>query len=183
MRRPGKPNSNADNFPPMVPHGVYPAAGTDNWVAIACRSDDDWRRLAKAIGAPWALDPALGSFAARMARREEIDGLIAQWTGGQQREQIEASVRSAGVPVALVARPEDRIEKDSRTQAWGLWPQVRHDEIGETRVEGVPVHLSETDWSIARGAPCLGHDNDFVYGSLLGLSADEIAGLKARKVI
>jgi crotonobetainyl-CoA:carnitine CoA-transferase CaiB-like acyl-CoA transferase len=183
MRRPGKPNSNSDNFPPMVPHGVYPAAGSDNWVAIACRSDADWKRLAEAVGASWALDPALDTFAARMARREEIDRGIGQWTSGLQREQVEATLRSAGVPVDQVARPEDRIEKDPRTAAWGLWPQVRHDEIGEVRVEGVPVHLSETDWSITRGAPCLGHDNDFVYGSLLGLSADEIAGLKSRKVI
>jgi crotonobetainyl-CoA:carnitine CoA-transferase CaiB-like acyl-CoA transferase len=183
MRRPGKPNSNRDNFPPMVPHGIYPAAGNDNWVAIACRSDEDWARLAAAIGADWALDPALATFAARMARREEIDRLIGAWTAGLERGQIEALVRKAGVPVSQVARPEDRIENDPRTSAWGLWPKVRHDEIGETRVEGVPVHMSATDWSITRGAPCLGHDNDFVYGSLLGLSGDEIADLKARKVI
>jgi crotonobetainyl-CoA:carnitine CoA-transferase CaiB-like acyl-CoA transferase len=51
------------------------------------------------------------------------------------------------------------------------------------RVEGVPVHLSATDWSITRGAPCLGADNNFVYGALLGMSDSEIAGLKQRKVI
>ena len=28
-----------------VPHGVYPAAGTDRWVAIACQDDGQWRRL------------------------------------------------------------------------------------------------------------------------------------------
>jgi len=183
MRRPGKPNSNSDNFPPMVPHGIYPAAGSDNWVAIACRSDEDWKRLADVIGADWARDPALDQFAARMARRDEIERKIAEWTGVLERDEIERRVRAAGVPVGLVARPEDRIENDPRTATWGLWPQVRHDEIGETRVDGIPIHLSETDWSITRGAPCLGNDNDFVYGSLLGLSSDEIADLKTRKVI
>ena len=183
MRREGKPNSNSDNFPPMVPHGVYPALGEDNWVSIACRSDDDWARLAGAIGADWARDPALATFAARMARREEIDRKVGEWTSGQERGAIESRVRSAGVPVAQVARPADRIDNDPRTAAWGLWPTVQHDEIGEVRVEGIPVHMSETDWSISRGAPCLGADNDYVFGSLLGLPADEIADFKARGII
>ena len=183
MRRPGKPNSNSDNFPPMVPHGVYPAAGDDNWVAIACRSDDDWARLAQVIGADWTRDPALASFAARMARRDEIDAKIGEWTRGLEQARIEAAVRAAGVPVGLVARPADRIDHDPRTSSWGLWPEVHHEEIGDVRVEGVPIHLSETDWSITRGAPCLGADNDYVYGSLLGMAPDEIADFRERGVI
>lgn len=183
MRREGKSNSNSDNLPPMVPHGIYPASGDNNWVAIACRSDDDWTRLTGAIGAEWARDPALGSFAARMARREELDRRIGEWTAGRDRAAIVATLRSAGVPVDQVARPADRIDNDPRTATWGLWPTVQHEEIGETRVEGIPVHMSETDWSISRGAPCLGADNDYVWGTLLGLSADEIADYRERGVI
>jgi crotonobetainyl-CoA:carnitine CoA-transferase CaiB-like acyl-CoA transferase len=33
-----------------APHGVYPADQDDRWVAIACETDDQWRRLARAIG-------------------------------------------------------------------------------------------------------------------------------------
>jgi crotonobetainyl-CoA:carnitine CoA-transferase CaiB-like acyl-CoA transferase len=183
MRRAGKPNSNADNWPPMAPHGVYPAAGDDNWVAIACRDDADWRRLADAVGEPWARDPALATADARMARRDEIDTALGAWTKGLERARIAALVKDAGVPIGQVARPADRIDHDPRTSGWGLWPEVVHDEIGKVRVEGIPLHLSETDWSITRGAPCLGNDNHFVYGDLLGLSADEIADLSARKVI
>jgi benzylsuccinate CoA-transferase BbsF subunit len=183
MRRPGKPNSNSDNFPPMAPHGIYAAAGEDSWVAVACRDDDDWQRLAATIGEPWALDPDLATFDARMARRDEIDRKLEEWTRQRERKQVDETIRTAGVPVAQVAMPEDRIENDPRTASWGLWPEVQHDEIGKVRVEGVPIHMSETDWSITRGAPCLGSDNDFVYGSLLGLAPGEIEDLKARKVI
>jgi crotonobetainyl-CoA:carnitine CoA-transferase CaiB-like acyl-CoA transferase len=183
MRQPGKPDSNADNYPAMAPHGIYAAAGDDNWVAIAVRDDADWQRLAAAIGEPWAQDPSLGTFAGRMARRGEIDGKINEWTRGRDRAKVEGAMREAGVPVGQVARPQDRIEHDPRTSSWGLWPEVEHDEIGKVRVEGIPIHMSETDWSITRGAPCLGNDNDYVYGSLLGLSPDEIADLGERKVI
>jgi crotonobetainyl-CoA:carnitine CoA-transferase CaiB-like acyl-CoA transferase len=183
MRRPGKPNSNADNFPAMAPHGIYPAAGDDSWVAIACRDDDDWQRLAATVDEEWARDPRWATFAGRMAGRDELDRELAGWTRRAERRAVEATLRSAGVPVAQVATPEDRIEHDPRTSRWNLWPSVEHDEIGTTRVEGLPVHLSETDWSIAHGAPCLGADNDFVYGSLLGLSESEIEALRERRVI
>ena len=79
--------------------------------------------------------------------------------------------------------PEDRIDHDPRTAKWNLWPWVHHAEIGDVRVEGVPIHMSETDWIIARAAPCLGDDNEFVYGSLLGLGEAEIADLASRGVI
>jgi crotonobetainyl-CoA:carnitine CoA-transferase CaiB-like acyl-CoA transferase len=47
----------------------------------------------------------------------------------------------------------------------------------------MPMHLSETDWVIARGAPCLGEHNRFVFGELLGLSPNEIDQHAAAGVI
>jgi benzylsuccinate CoA-transferase BbsF subunit len=55
--------------------------------------------------------------------------------------------------------------------------------MGQVRVDGVPAHFSETDWTIRHGAPCLGQHNDFVYGELLGLSASEIEQLRAEGVL
>ena len=183
MRRPGKPNSNADNFPGMVPHGVFAAAGDDSWVAIACRDDDDWQLLAKTIGEQWALDAAYATYEGRVAGRAELERQVEEWTKRHDRHEAEQILRQAGVPAGKVSSPEDRIDNDERTSRWGLWPTVAHDEIGDTRVEGIPIHMSESDWSITRGSPCLGVDNDLVYGSLLGLSQDELADLSSRGVI
>ena len=82
-----------------------------------------------------------------------------------------------------MARPAERIDGDPNTADWGLWPTVTHQAMGEVRVDGLPVHLSETDWTMTRGAPCLGQDNDEVFGKLLGLSAGEIDELRAEGVI
>ena len=41
MRRTDRESSNRSSHPPMAPHGVFPAAGEDSWVAIACRDDAD----------------------------------------------------------------------------------------------------------------------------------------------
>jgi crotonobetainyl-CoA:carnitine CoA-transferase CaiB-like acyl-CoA transferase len=82
-----------------------------------------------------------------------------------------------------VQTPEDRIDHDPGTSAFGLWPTVEHREMGRVRVDGLPYHLSETDWKMERGAPCLGQHNEYVYGEILGLSGSEIAALAEEGVI
>ena len=42
---------------------------------------------------------------------------------------------------------------------------------------------SRTDWAVERGAPCLGEHNDYVFGELLGIDADELAALRADGVV
>jgi crotonobetainyl-CoA:carnitine CoA-transferase CaiB-like acyl-CoA transferase len=174
VRESGSVNSNADSLPLMVPHGIYPAAAEDTWVAIACRDDDDWMLLAAAIGEDWAHDTRLDRVDGRLAEREDIEKRVAAWTAQRPAEEVRDALRRSGVPCAKVASPPDRVDHDPATARWGLWPTVRHTEMGEVRVDGMPMHLSETDWVIARGAPCLGEHNGYVFGELLGLSSDEI---------
>lgn len=173
-RRPGQPDSNHGDHPPMEPHGVFPAAGEDSWVAVACRDDDDWARLAAVLGEPWATDERLTTLGGRRAAREELDRGLSEWTARLDRHEIVSRLRRAGVPVALVASPPERIDEDPATEEWGLWPTVVHPEMGAVRVDGVGVHLSETDWRIERPAPCLGEHNRLVFGELLGLDGQAI---------
>jgi crotonobetainyl-CoA:carnitine CoA-transferase CaiB-like acyl-CoA transferase len=43
--------------------------------------------------------------------------------------------------------------------------------------------MSETESAVWRAAPIMGQDNDWFFGEIMGLSADEIADLTARGVI
>ena len=181
--REGMPDSNHSQYPRMAPHNIYEAAGDDEWVAIACRTDDDWRALGTVVGEPWCDDARLASCDGRLAHETELDALISGWTRTRERAAVAESLRAVGVPAVAVARPEDRIEHDVGTSAWGLWPVAHHREMGDVRVDGLPVHLSATDWEITRGGPCLGEHNDLVFGEILGLSVDEIAELRAHGVI
>ncbi len=183
LRRQGMPHSNRSQSPPMAPHGIYPAAGEDRWVAIACRDDSDWVALAEVVGEPWAIGARYATLGDRLADEDDLDDALGGWTGVQDRHDIVARLHAAGVPVSVVATPEDRIDHDAGTSAWGLWPTVHHTEMGDVGVDGIPLHLSETDWRIERGAPCLGEHNDIVFGDILGLSAEEIAGLREQGAI
>lgn len=183
MRREGSPHSNRNAFPAMAPHGIYPCAGDDEWLAISVRDDEDWRAFGKAVGADWANAERFASRQARLAAQDELDGLVAGWTREREKFETEHALQAAGVPAAAVQKPRERIDADPDTERLGLWPTVRHTKMGELRVDGIPAKFSKTPWHIARGGPCLGEHNDEVLARLLGLGADEIDALREEGVI
>jgi crotonobetainyl-CoA:carnitine CoA-transferase CaiB-like acyl-CoA transferase len=181
-RRPGCPDSNRGRSPLMVPHNIYPACGEDNWIAIACQGDEAWAALAAHSGAAAAGDPRFRTVEDRAVHESELDALLAQWTSRHDCYELAAQLRELGVAAAAVARPGERIDSDPTTAEWGLWPEVEHTEIGRVRVDGLPVHLSETDWELRRAAPCLGEHTDEVLARLTGLDSDELTRLRAEGV-
>lgn len=182
-RRPGQPNGNHAAYDEMAPHAVYPARGDDRWVAIACRDDDDWARAVGVLGEAWADDERWRLLAGRLRDQDELDARLAAWTGERDAEAIASSFVAAGVPASAVRRPPERIDGDPDILGWQLFPEVHHPEIGSVRVEGLPVHFSDTDWSIDRAAPCLGQHGDYVLGELLGRDADTRAALRDAGVV
>lgn len=174
LRRAGMPNSNRSQFPRMAPHGIYPCVGDDEWVAIAVRDERDWSAARDTMQLPDR---------DRFGDEDTLDAEIASWTRSRTKFVVADELQARGVPAAAVLKPHERIDDDENTAAWGLWPTVSHREMGDVRVDGVPVHFSETDWRIANGAPCLGQHNEAVFGGILGLSSDAIDELRAEGVI
>ena len=183
MRREGSPNGNRSDSPPMAPHGVFEALGKDEWVAIACRDDAEWASLRQLIGEEWAKAERLETLEGRLASQDELETCMTRWTCGRDKFETAERLQAVGVAAAAVQRPEERIDRDPGTSEWGLWPTVTHSKMGAVRVDGMPVHLTKTDWKIERGAPCVGEHNDKVYSELLGLSSDEIESLRSEGVI
>ena len=182
-RRAGQPHANRSEWPPMAPHGIYPCAGDDDWIAIACRHQADWKAFADVVDEGWCGEPQFADLAARLAAQDELDARISAWTAPQGKFEVEDLLRVAGVPVAAVMKPEERIDRDPSTGEFGLWPTVRHTKMGDVRVDGQPVHFSKTDWRLQRGGPCLGEHTEEVLTRVLGYSADEVAAFRAEAVI
>ena len=152
-------------------------------MAIACRDQDDWERLCAVIGDGWCADDAFADADSRRAAQDSLDEHLGRWTAARGKFEVESLLRDAGVPVAAVMKPEERIDLDPSTGEFGLWPTVRHAEMGEVRIDGQPVHFSETDWHIDRGGPCLGEHTEHVLTNLLGYSSDEVASLHEEGVV
>jgi benzylsuccinate CoA-transferase BbsF subunit len=182
LRRPGMPDSNHSDNPPMAPHGIFPTDEEDRWVALACRDDVDWVAFGTVCRASWADDARFDTLAGRLEAQAELDRLVSEWTSKHSRHQVADMLLAAGVPAAPVAMSEDRIERDADNAAWGLFPTVDHPVIGDVRVDGIPAHFSQTDWRIERGAPLLGEHNREVFCELLGLTNEEFTTLQEEGV-
>jgi len=171
----------------MVPHGNFPALsmadGTEGWVAISVRDDDDWQRLCRAMGNPdWAAVPALAGLAGREARQAEIEARLGAWTATLPRDTLVAQLQAAGIPAAPVLSIEEQMEHP-QFAARGLMRQVNHPHFGAERLYVLPWQMSATPPSLQQSAPLLGADNDYVFGELLKLPKADIETLKAEGVI
>ncbi len=183
-RRHGSPNSNRSIHPRMAPHGIYRCLGEDSWAAIAARDDDDWHALCSALELQdLAADDALTTVAGRIERHDELDDRIKQWTSQRTPTQVMERLQAVGVPAAAVQKPQERIEYDANTNAWGLFPTVEHAKMGSVRVDGMPIKLSRTPAKIETGAPTLGQHNAQVFGGVLGMDAGAIRDLTESGVI
>ncbi|MBM4243684.1 MAG: CoA transferase [Deltaproteobacteria bacterium] len=183
MRRPGQPNGNRSEWPRMAPHGIYRAAGDDEWVAIACRNDADWRACSTVIDEEWARAQRWADLGGRLAGQDELDAKLTAWCAVRAKSEVQRLLQAAGVPAAAVQKPDERIDHDPATAEFGLWPVAHHSKMGDVRVDGLPVRFSETPWSIERGAPCVGEHTEQVLTSLLGMSAAEVAELRQQGVV
>jgi len=170
--RPAAQRGNAVLY--ACPHGVYPSAGEDRWVAIAVVGDEVWERFAGVLG--WPLDPAFASLAGRLAARAELDRRVAEWTRARSVEETAAALQAAGVSAMAVQNGDDH-RADPHLAARGAIVTVEHPEIGPERHSGNPMRLSRTPLVPPAAAPRLGADTEDVLIRVVGLSRAEVARL------
>jgi crotonobetainyl-CoA:carnitine CoA-transferase CaiB-like acyl-CoA transferase len=166
-----------------APHGIYPAAGDDRWVAIACRTDDQWRALCTAMTQPQLADDSrFGTFAARRAHREELDRLVGEWTARRTPQDTEQMLQASGVPAHTVANTFDAND-DPQLRHRGHFVPVNHAVAGETFVESSRYRFSRTPADVTRASNALGQHNQYVLEKVLGYSDDRISELVAGGVL
>jgi crotonobetainyl-CoA:carnitine CoA-transferase CaiB-like acyl-CoA transferase len=182
-RRPGMPNGNRSLGSEMAPHGIFRCSGDDEWVAIVCRDEGDWCAFTGLVNEPWTQEAAFADIGARKANEDALEAHVTAWTRTRGKFDVQRALLDAGIPAAAVQKPGERIDQDPDTEGFDLWPSVVHSKMGEIRVDGLPVHLSKTDWRIERGGPCLGEHTEQVLTGLLGMSSGEVAALREEGVV
>ncbi|HEX3882907.1 MAG TPA: CoA transferase [Stellaceae bacterium] len=164
-----------------VPINVYPTA--DGYIAMNLAVEEHWHNLLAAMGREELRDdPRYKDNAARVANRELVDETISAWTRMLPKMEIFAIARQRRIPLAPV-RNVDEVMRDPHMHERGMLEWIEHDEIGRIVVPNTPLRLHGADKVPTTPSPKLGQHNDAVYGGMLGLSAGEIAELKAVGVI
>ncbi len=168
-------------LPGIAPSNAY-ACKDGGYALIAGNGDSIFKRLMAVMDRDdLGKDPALADNAGRVARVEEIDTAIGQWTLGLTVDEVLAALERAEVPAGKIYTVAD-IAADPHYTARGMLQKVQMDDGSELAVPGFIPKLSATPGSQRRNAPVLGQDTDAVLREV-GLSGAQIEALRQRGIV
>jgi len=170
--------------PGAAPSNLYRCRpfGPNDYVFVHVANTDMWKLLAKAIGRPeLADDPRFKDREGRVSRNTELDALVEAWTGERTKHEVMETLGAAGVPAGAVLDSAEVLTNE-HLRGRGMVVDVEHPTRGKMPIPGNPIRMSASPTDVTR-APLLGEHNAAVYGKLLGLSAEDVDGLKRDGVI
>jgi crotonobetainyl-CoA:carnitine CoA-transferase CaiB-like acyl-CoA transferase len=177
------PRANGNRDVTMAPHGVYPAAGADRWVAIAIRSDAEWQTFcAHAEFADFAADESLATLSGRQRAEDRIDAVISEWTRMREARDVEAELQALGLAAHALLDTHELLA-DPQLAARECVLKIAHGQFGETAIENSRFTLSAAPAARPTSAVSYGSHNAQVLGDILGYSGERIAALTARGVL
>jgi crotonobetainyl-CoA:carnitine CoA-transferase CaiB-like acyl-CoA transferase len=170
--------------PAAAPQGVYRCAEASGWLALAVRTDAQWRGLRRALGDPaWARAPELEAAAGRHAAHDRLDAELGAWCRARPRDAAVGELLAAGVPAHPLVNAH-RVMPNPQLEHRRFFEWLDHPHTGRSRYPGLPFAWGEpaTEW-LRRPPPTLGEHNDEILGGELGLSREQLAQLRAKKII
>ncbi len=177
------PQATGNRDPGYAPQGCYRCKGQDMWVNISVVTQEQWLAFCRVLGNPeWSKAARLFSVSDRLLNHDELDVLIARWTMEHDRYEVMHLLQSAGIPAGPVLGPAG-VYADPHLKERGFFREVTHREAGTHLYPGMCFKYDNTPVEIRIPAPCLGEHNDYVFGQLLGMTAQEIEQLKTENII
>ncbi|MDD5222943.1 MAG: CoA transferase [bacterium] len=170
--------------PDLVPYGIYPTKGEDQWVSIAVGTEPEWEAFCRAVGhQEWIKDERFQKPRHRLKNSRELDELISEWTQARTAREIMDLLQGAGVAAMPVLGIEDgdadpHLVSRNVREVW-----TKTDEGEEVAHYTTPWKLSETPGGIDRFTPKIGEHNEYVFQKLLKMSGDEFKELVEKNVI
>jgi len=164
----------------IAPYDTFMAADGDFFLAVG--NDEQFRRFCAAAGiADLVADPRFATNPSRVEHRQALAARLHPVLRTRPRADWIALLTESGVPCGDVREVADTLA-DSQLMARQMIESVEHVTIGQMKVLGVPIKLSDTPGSVRSAPPTLGQHTDSVLTEL-GLSASDIDALRRNKVV
>lgn len=164
----------------IVPYELFETA--DGYLVLNVGNDTQWQSFCRSAGAAeLGSDPRYATNHLRVEHRAEVVPKIAAVMRSLPTAEWEARLDAANVPHSVV-RDYASIFAHPQTAARGMKLTVRDPAGNPVHLVGNPVHLTGAAPAIPAMPPRLGAQTDALLEEL-GLSADEIAALRAQKTI
>ena len=178
---------NRDPF--MAPHGIFKCLDRpekimdvtiDQWASIVCADDEEWTRLARAIGKfELANDSRFNTLVARKQNEDALEAVITEWTSTRRMADVVKELQAAGVAASACADSK-YLSEDPNLNARDYFVYREHPEVGKQQHCGIPWRMSGTPCQVRAAAPTLGQHTTEVLTGLLGYSTAEVDAMRAK---
>ncbi len=170
-----KPPGSAHDY--SVPWQAFATA--DGYIVVATRQEIFWRKLCSVLDhVDLADDARFADNPSRVKNRQVLVPLLEQIFRTRTTADWLERLRGADVPAAPVNNI-DAAFAEPPVEEREMIVEYDHPQAGKVRLPGNPIKMSDMGSTISRPAPMLDEHTDAVLKTLLRLSADEIAGLRA----
>jgi len=162
----------------IAPFDVYPCK--DGFVALGVGNDRMWERFCGIIGHEELLeDPKYKTNVMRFENYEpELKEILSKWCLRYTKAQIEAIMDEGSIPCGPVLNVKEAIEHP-HIKAREMIVDCHHPLLGDMKIQGCVMKMSETPGSVDTPAPLLGQDNAQVFH----LSEEEVKKLEEEGVM
>jgi len=175
------PRRMGNAHPNIVPYQDFPTADGD--IILTVGNDGQFRRFCEVAGHPeWAQAPRFASNKARVAHRAELIPLIRQATVFRSTAEWVAALEQAGVPCGPI-NDLAQVFADPQVRHRGLKVEMAHPLSGSVPQVASPLRLSASPVAYRNPPPLLGEHSEALLRRLLGMSEEQIAGLREAGVI
>src|SRR5579883_1908711 len=152
--------------PDIAPHGVFPTAGDDRWVAIVTVSDAEFTALCEVLEAPaTAADARFSTMAARLQNVDALERELGELTRRLDRDELVAKLRAKGIAAGPMYNTAE-VMADAAMVESGMNIELDHKEAGRRVIPVLPVSFSGFTPNYY-GGPAIGEHTDQVLSELL----------------
>jgi len=174
-----KPPGSAHEY--SVPWQAFGAS--DGYIVVATRQEVFWRKLCDALEAPvLAADPRFATNPDRVANRAALVPELERIFRTRKVSEWLGRLRAAEVPAAPVNNLDAAFAEPPVAER-EMIVEYEHPEVGTVRLPGNPIKMSNMGRTISTPAPRIGEHTDALLGTLLGLSDEQIAGLRNKGAV
>jgi crotonobetainyl-CoA:carnitine CoA-transferase CaiB-like acyl-CoA transferase len=169
--------------PNIVPYTVMPAA--DGWFVLGVGNDAQYRKFCAFAGRPeLAQDERFATNAARVKHRDVLYPMLEELTRAHPRDHWVEGLSKLGVPAGPV-NDIAQVFADPQVQARGMRIEMERAGVagGTVPMIGNPIKFSRSPVEYRDPPPRLGEHTGQVLRDLLGLTPEEIEGLRGRGVV
>jgi crotonobetainyl-CoA:carnitine CoA-transferase CaiB-like acyl-CoA transferase len=175
------PKPQGSEHPNLVPYGTFPAQ--DGSIIIACLTNSFWERICQALHMPdWIRDPRFATIEKRRDNRRVVNELICAFTSQKTVAELVELFTEYNVPHAPILGIQVALSQPQAV-AREMVVETDHAVLGKIPIVNRAIKFAGDRQPVPTAPPVLGQHTDEILGSILGLTADKIAQLRASKVV